>query len=149
LPKLGFFKPAAIHCRFLPPLTGPGKMSTTGDARDATIFMSDDLKMIRKKVMRYAFSGGKDTVEEHRKHGGDTDVDMAFQWLTYFEPDDEKLEDVKRRYESGELLSGELKQILVDTITLLILKHQKKRLEAKRHLDEFIVRDIKYRPDVG
>jgi len=148
LPKLGFYKPAAIHCRFLPPLTGPGKMSTTGDARDATIFMNDDPKAIRKKVMRYAFSGGKDTVEEHRKHGGDVDVDMAFQWLTYFEPDDEKLVEIKRQYAAGDLLSGELKQILVDTITPMILEHQKKREEARKHLDAFIVRDIKYRHSI-
>ena len=25
-----------------------------------------------------AFSGGKDTVEEHRKHGGNVNVDVAF-----------------------------------------------------------------------
>ena len=143
LPKMGFYKPAAIHCRFLPPLTGPGKMSTTGDAKDATIFMSDDAKTIRKKVMRYAFSGGKDTVEEHRKHGGNTDVDMAYQWLTYFEPDDQKLIDIKKRYESGELLSGELKQILVDTITPIIVEHQKRREEARNVVDSCVLKDKK------
>jgi tryptophanyl-tRNA synthetase len=144
LPKLGYYKPAAIHCRFLPPLTGPGKMSTTGSAKDSTIFMNDDPKTIRKKVMRYAFSGGKDTVEEHRKHGGNADIDMAFQWLTYFEPDDEKLLDIKKRYESGELLSGELKQILVDTIVPIILEHQQRRSEARRYIDSCIIKDIKW-----
>lgn len=143
LPKLGFYKPAAIHCRFLPPLSGPGKMSTTGEGKEATIFMSDDAKTVRKKVMKYAFSGGKDTVEEHRKHGGDTDVDMAFQWLTYFEPDDAKLADVKQRYESGELLSGELKQILVDTIVPIIEAHQRRRIEAKKHLAQCMLKDHK------
>jgi len=143
LPKLGFYKPAAIHCQFLPPLTGPGKMSTTGESKESTIFMSDDAKTIRKKVMRYAFSGGKDTVEEHRRHGGNADVDMAFQWLTYFEPDDKKLADIRRRYESGELLSGELKQILVDTIVPIILEHQRRRNDAKRTLLQVLLRDHK------
>jgi tryptophanyl-tRNA synthetase len=144
LPKLGFYKPAALHCRFLPALTGPGKMSTSGSVKDATIFVTDDPKTVRKKVMKYAFSGGKDTVEEHRKHGGNADVDMAFQWLTYFEPDDEKLLDIKKRYESGELLSGELKQILVDTIVPIIEEHQKRREAARKVLDKVILKDRKH-----
>jgi tryptophanyl-tRNA synthetase len=144
LPKLGYYKPAAIHCRFLPPLTGPGKMSTTGSSKDSTIFVTDDAKTIRKKVMRWAFSGGKDTVEEHRKHGGNTDVDMAFQWLTYFEPDDEKLAYIKRQYESGELLSGELKQILVDTIVPIIDEHQKRREAARKVLPQVLLKDRRH-----
>jgi tryptophanyl-tRNA synthetase len=144
LPKLGFYKPAALHCRFLPALTGPGKMSTSGSVKDATIFVTDDPKTVRKKVMKYAFSGGKDTVEEHRKHGGNADVDMAFQWLTYFEPSDEKLLDIKKRYETGELLSGELKQILVDTIVPIIEEHQKRREAARKVLDQVVLRDRKH-----
>jgi len=99
---------------------------------------------MRKKVMKYAFSGGKDTVEEHRKHGGNTEVDMAYQWLTYFEPDDEKLAEIKRRYEAGELLSGELKQILVDTIVPIVEEHQKRRDAARKVIDQFIIRDRKH-----
>jgi len=144
LPKLGYYKPAALHCMFLPPLTGPGKMSTTGDAKSATIFMSDDPKSVRRKIMKYAFSGGKDTVEEHRKHGGNADIDMAFQWLAYFEPDDAKLADIRRCYESGELLSGELKQILVDTIVPILLEHQRRRGEARKHLADCVLKDIKW-----
>ncbi len=141
LPKLGYYKPAAIHCRFLPPLSGPGKMSTTGSEKNSTIFMNDDPATIRKKVMKYAFSGGKDTVEEHRKHGGNVDVDMSFQWLTYFEPDDEKLAEIKVKYESGELLSSELKQILVDTIVPIILAHQHRRGEARKHVGDVLIND--------
>jgi tryptophanyl-tRNA synthetase len=146
LPKLGYYKPAAIHCRFLPPLIGPGKMSTTGEAREATIFVTDDAKTIRKKIMKYAFSGGKDTIEEHRKHGGNPDIDMAFQWLTFFEPDDEKLLNIQKRYESGELLSGELKQILVDTIVPIVEEHQKKREAARKILHHSILKDKKHEP---
>ena len=142
--KLGYYKPAALHCRFLPPLIGPGKMSTSGSARDATIFMTDDAKTVRRKVMRYAFSGGKDTVEEHRKHGGNAEIDMAYQWLTFFEPDDEKLSDIKRRYEAGELLSGELKQILVDTLMPIIEEHQKRREASRKILPQVILKDRKY-----
>ncbi len=141
LPKLGYYKPAAIHCRFLPSLTGPGKMSTTGAEKNSTIFMNDDPATVRKKVMKYAFSGGQETVDLHRKHGGKTDVDMAYQWLTYFEPNDEKLAEIKSKYESGELLSGELKQILVDTIVPIILTHQHNRGEARKHIGDVMIKD--------
>lgn len=44
---------------------------------------------------KYAFSGGRDTVEDHRKYGGDVTVDIAYQYLTFFLEDDEKLAQIK------------------------------------------------------
>lgn len=44
---------------------------------------------------KYAFSGGRDTVEDHRKFGGDVTVDIAYQYLTFFLEDDEKLARIK------------------------------------------------------
>ena len=38
---------------------------------------------------RYAFSGGRETLEEHRELGGDPDVDVAYQYLQFFMEDDE------------------------------------------------------------
>ena len=47
------------------------------------------------QVNKYAFSGGRDTVEDHRKYGGDITVDIAYQYLTFFLEDDEKLAQIK------------------------------------------------------
>lgn len=47
------------------------------------------------QINKHAFSGGKDTVEEHRKYGGNTEVDVSFLYLTFFLEDDEKLEKIK------------------------------------------------------
>ena len=47
------------------------------------------------QINKYAFSGGKDTVEEHRKCGGDTSVDIAYKYLTFFLEDDEKLKQIE------------------------------------------------------
>ena len=47
------------------------------------------------QVNKYAFSGGRDTVEDHRKYGGDVTVDIAYQYLTFFLEDDEKLAQIK------------------------------------------------------
>jgi len=47
------------------------------------------------QINKYAFSGGRDTVEDHRKYGGDVTVDIAYQYLTFFLEDDEKLAQIK------------------------------------------------------
>ena len=43
---------------------------------------------------KYAFSGGKDTMEEHRAVGGDTEVDISYQYLTFFLEDDQVSESM-------------------------------------------------------
>jgi tryptophanyl-tRNA synthetase len=141
-PRRGFTKPAAIHCRFLPGLGGmesDGKMS----ASDATtaIFTTDDPKTVRTKIMKYAFSGGQATVEEHREKGGDPDVDVAYQWLTFFEEDDSKLKKLYDDYRSGKLLTGELKQSLVDKLNEFLAEHQERREQLKGNLEKFIIKD--------
>ena len=135
--KLGYPKPASIQSRFLPGLAGmqDGKLSSsTGQA----IYLTDDIKTVRKKIMKYAFSGGKDTVEEHRKLGGNPDIDVAFQWLVFFEEDDKKLNKIYNDYKSGKLLSGELKQILVDKLNEFLAGHQKRREKAKSQIENFL-----------
>lgn len=48
------------------------------------------------QINKYAFSGGRDTLEEHRQLGGNCDVDVSFQYLTFFLEDDEKLEKIRQ-----------------------------------------------------
>ena len=49
---------------------------TKMSASDTTssIYLTDTPKQIKTKINKYAFSGGKDTIEEHREKGGDTEV---------------------------------------------------------------------------
>lgn len=138
LPKLGQYKPASIQCSFLPPLTGTqGKMSSSAEA--TAIYTTDSPKEVEKKIKKYAFSGGKDTLEEHRRLGGNPDIDISFQYLRYlFETDDKKLAQIEKDYRAGKLLSGELKQITIDKINAFLKDHQAKREKAKSQLDKFI-----------
>lgn len=48
------------------------------------------------QINKYAFSGGRDTAEEHRLHGGNCDVDISYQYLRYFLEDDDKLEQIRK-----------------------------------------------------
>ncbi len=137
---LGFIKPAAIHSRFIPGLKGNAKMSSSDDD-SGLIYLSDDPATIKKKINKYAFSGGKDTLEEHRKHGGNTKVDISFQYLAMlFEHDDKKLAKLEKDYISGKLLSGELKAILIDKVTTFLTDHQKKREQIKKNVEKYILK---------
>lgn len=139
IPKLGYPKPASIQCRFLPGLGGiaeEGKMSSS--IAVTSIFVTDDEKTIKTKINKYAFSGGRATVEEHRKKGGDPNVDIPYQYLTFFEPDDAKLRRIHDDYVAGKLLSGEIKAILIDALTDFLAKHQKKRERAKDMFDRYV-----------
>ncbi|MEK6933855.1 MAG: tryptophan--tRNA ligase [Nanoarchaeota archaeon] len=140
LPKLGHYKPASIQCSFLPPLSGTqGKMSSSKETE--AIYTSDSPEIIKKKINKYAFSGGKDTIEEHRKKGGNPDIDVSFQYLRYiFEPDDKKLAKIEKEYRSGALLTSELKKILIEKISSFLSEHQKRKEQAKKDIDKFILK---------
>ncbi len=136
--SLGYYKTAAIHSKFMPPLTGlEGKMSSSKP--ETAIFLHDDPKTVRYKIMRYAFSGGQPTVELHRKLGGNPDIDVSFQWLKiYFEPDDAKLRKIEEDYRSGRMLTGELKEYLIEKINEFLEEHRARREEAKKIINLYM-----------
>ena len=106
-PRLKLPKPAIIHTVFLPSLRGSESKMSASDA-DSSIFLSDTDKQIKKKIGQ-AFSGGQETLEEQREKGGRTNVDVPFQYLTFFLEDDDKLEELRADYESGKIASGDMK----------------------------------------
>lgn len=129
--KLGYYKTAAIHTKLIPPLSGTeGKMSASEEL--TAVYLNDRPEQVKNKIMKYAFSGGAETVEEHRRQGGNPDIDVSFQWLQIlFEPDDKKIKRIRDDYGSGALLTGELKQILIDKINSFLSEHAKARKKAK------------------
>ncbi|GAF85285.1 unnamed protein product [marine sediment metagenome] len=141
MPKLGYYKPGILHCMFLPGLHGAeGKMSAS--IRESTIYTTDKPKDVERKIKKYAFSGGQATVKEHKERGGNPDVDVSYQWLRmFFEPNDMKLKRIYDDYKSGNLLTSELKEILIKKINKFLKQHQKNRIRAKKKLKRFIIKD--------
>jgi len=125
-PRLGYLKPALLHSSFFPALQGAQTKMSASDS-NTSIFLTDTPKQIKTKINKYAFSGGRATVEEHKEKGGDCDVDISFQYLRFFLEDDEKLEKIRCEYSSGEMLSGYLKKELIDLLTPMVIQHQEKR----------------------
>lgn len=137
--SLGYFKAAQIHSKFLPPLNGPeGKMSSS--IPESAIYLTDDPKTVEKKIMKYAFSGGQPTVELQRKFGANLEIDVPYQWLYYFfEENDEEVKRIEEEYRSGKMLTGEVKQILVQRVNEFLERHRERREKAKD-----LVKDFKY-----
>jgi len=130
-----FAELSSTYHTFIPGLNG-GKMSSS----DPTSFiaLTDTPEDMIKKVRKYAFSGGRDTIEEHRKHGGNPDIDVSYQWLRIFEEDDKLLKKIYDDYKSGELLSGELKKLLIDKLTTFLAEHQRNMEKARKVLHKYI-----------
>lgn len=125
-PRLGYNKPALIESLFFPALQGEtGKMSAS-DANSA-IYVTDSQKDIKYKVNKYAFSGGQDSVENHRKYGANLEVDIPFKYLSFFLEDDEELEHIRKEYGSGRMLTGEVKKKLIDVLTEIVERHRAAR----------------------
>eukprot|EP01023_Acetabularia_acetabulum_P054022 TRINITY_DN6065_c0_g1_i1.p1 TRINITY_DN6065_c0_g1~~TRINITY_DN6065_c0_g1_i1.p1 ORF type:complete len:391 (-),score=53.39 TRINITY_DN6065_c0_g1_i1:98-1270(-) len=122
-PRLGLNKPALIESTFFPALQGEsGKMSASDQT--SAIFVSDTPKQIKEKINKYAFSGGGGTVEDQRKNGADISVDVSIKYLSFFMDDDAKLEQIKQDYQSGKMLTGEVKQELIQVLQDLVGRHQ-------------------------
>ena len=139
--KIGKQKPALIHNIMIPALTGPGGKMSASDEK-GTIYTTDTPDIVKKKINKFAFSGGQPDIEQHRKLGGNPDIDVSYQYLRiFFEPDDSKLKKIYEDYKSGKLLSGELKAILIEKINEFLKIHQEKREKAKQQIEQFLLKN--------
>lgn len=113
---------------------------------NSSIFMNDTPNQIKNKINRHGFSGGRETEEEHRKYGGDTEVDVSYQYLSFFLDDDDELktlgevclESVPRQmrsfeltgrllsqdYRAGRLLTGQLKAKCIQMLQAFVKDFQ-------------------------
>ena len=78
--KMGYYKPAQIHSKFLPSLETSGKMSSSKPK--TAVFTTDDSETVEDKVS-VAFTGGQPTVALQRKLGGNPDICPVFSYLQY------------------------------------------------------------------
>lgn len=133
--RLHFAKPALIHARFLDALQGPGtKMSASIDA--SAIFMKDEPNKIKNKITKHAFSGGRETEAEQREKGGNAEIDVSYQYLTFFLEDDEELARIKEAYLTGKMLTGELKAKCIGELQTYVKGFQERRAKVTDEIVE-------------
>jgi len=138
-PALGCPKPALLHAKMFPGLTGGDKMSSS--VPGSTIYTTDAPKEVKKKIGN-AFTGGAVTVEEQRKNGGKPEACAVFKYNFYlFEPDDKAVEEQAEKCRKGEVLCGECKKLLTERIVKFLEVHQQKREEAKDKVQDFMLKE--------
>lgn len=93
----------------------------------SAVFLKDEMSRIKSKITKYAFSGGQNTVAEQRELGGNPEVDVSYQWLTFFLEDDEELEKIRVAYRKGDMLTGELKAKCIEEIQKYVKAYQERR----------------------
>ena len=135
---MGLLAPSSTYHHFAVGLTGD-KMSSSKPK--TTIFLGDEIDQVVKKIKR-AYSGGQSTVEEHRRLGGNPDVDVAYQYMMYFfEDDDEFLQSINSNYRAGKILAGEMKQLCIDRATEWLSELHEKRSQNEHLVNEFLASD--------
>jgi tryptophanyl-tRNA synthetase len=104
-----FFLPSGLYHKYTPALDGSMKMSKSKP--ESCIELPEDIKSVKKKI-KSALSGGRDTLEEHRRLGAVVEKDMAFELMKqHLVEDDNELNEIYNDYKSGKMTSGELKDI--------------------------------------
>jgi tryptophanyl-tRNA synthetase len=133
--KIGFYKPAQIHSKFLPSLQTVGKMSSSDP--ETAIFTTDDLDIIEKKISN-TFTGGQPTISLQKKLGGNPGVCSVFSYLKYMFDTPGESNERELRCRSGNLLCGECKHDLSNHSTSFISMFQEKREKAKDLVSDFM-----------
>jgi tryptophanyl-tRNA synthetase len=116
--------PSATYHKFSSGLQG-GKMSSSDPK--SHIALSEDPQTARKKIMS-AKTGGRMSVEEQKKRGGEPEKCMIYElYLYHLIDDDIELSRIYNECRSGKLLCGEDKRHCADLVEMFLTIHQKKR----------------------
>ncbi len=129
-----FMPPASTYHKFMTGLQG-GKMSSS--IPESYIALTDKPEDGAKKVMR-AITGGRVTLEEQSKLGGEPDKCSVYELLLYHLVEvDNELMDVYKDCVGGSRVCGTCKKYTAQLMKEFLIDHQKKRELAKEKLKDF------------
>jgi len=133
LKKERFFLPSSLYHKYTPSLDGNIKMSKSKP--ESCIELPEDIKAVKRKI-KNALSGGRDTLEEHRKLGAIIERDMVFELMKqHLIEDDNELNKIYNEYKSGKMTSGELKEIACVKMEEFMGNFVYGMEEARKHID--------------
>lgn len=136
--RLGFYKPAQIHAKFLPGLGRGGKMSASEP--ETAIFTIDPPESAAEKI-KNAFTGGRTTAKKQKELGGNPSICTVYAyWYYLFEEDDERLSELEKECRAGDIICGECKERLATVVKYFLKNFQVKREKARERLDKFLIK---------
>ena len=129
-----FVPPAATYHRFMSGLQG-GKMSSS--IPESHIALLDEPKEGAKKVKR-AKTGGRISLEEQKKLGGEPDKCSVYELLLFhLMEDDQELLQIREECVTGQRTCGSCKNLAAERMEKFLKDHQEKRELARERLDEY------------
>jgi len=124
------FPPASIYHKFTPSLDGGMKMSKSKPG--SHIELPEDPKEACKKIKK-AVTGGRETLEEHRRLGAEVEKCTVFELLKqHLVEDDKELQKIHDEYKSGKMTSGEIKEVACEKMTKFMNDFNKKLKAAQK-----------------
>lgn len=129
-----FMPPASTYHKFMTGLQG-GKMSSS--IPESYIALTDTPEEGAKKVMR-ALTGGRISIDEQKKFGGEPYKCSIYELLLYhLVEDDNELVEVYKNCVGGTHICGDCKKFTAELMSRFLKDHQEKRELAKEKLKEF------------
>ncbi|MEN6395372.1 MAG: tryptophan--tRNA ligase [Methanoregula sp.] len=121
-----FYTPSSTYHVFLPGLTG-GKMSSS--IPESLISFYEPEATVRKKIMG-ALTGGRMTLEEQKKLGGEPEKCTLYLLnMFHMVTDDAKLSEIHRKCKAGEITCGQCKKETAERV-LAFLKDFKEKMDV-------------------
>jgi len=131
----GFIAPSATFHRFMTGLTGE-KMSSSKP--ESAIFLTDTPAEAKKKIM-HAKTGGKVSLEEQKRDGGNPDDCMIYElFLYHLIEDDSELQEIYSSCRNGERMCGHCKKQAAERMSEILEDIAKKRDAADNKIDQYV-----------
>jgi len=136
-----FVPPSAIYHRLIRSLDGSTKMSKRSLSSSFTL--SDDSSFAAKKVLS-GFTGGRPTIEEQKRIGGEADKCPIYDlYLFHFAIEDEYAKRVYDECYGGIRMCGDCKKELAGIVKKYLEEHRKKRESMMKDAEELLEKSRK------
>jgi len=124
-----FFLPAGLYHKYTPALDGDMKMSKS---KKNYIELPDTDENIEKRI-KTAKTGGRKSLEEQKKKGGEPEKCMVFElYKQHLIEDDKELEKIFSQCKKGKLLCGECKKNAIKEMKKFMKDFRDKLNKAKK-----------------
>ncbi len=145
--EFGFIPPSAIYHKLERALTGGFKMSKRVAASGFTL---DETPASASKKVLSSFTGGRATVEEQRRLGGQAEICPIYDLYNFhFALDDEHASRVYDECKGGVRMCGECKQEAAGLVKKFLEQHHRKRAALMSDAKELLVKSRQYLQSAG
>ena len=134
--EYAFIEPSATFQKLETGLKG-GKMSSS--VPDSLISLNDPPADATRKI-KHAVTGGRQTVEEQRKLGGNPDICPVFELYKYHSGDDKYVSRVYEECTGGVRMCGPCKSEAAENISKFLKNLAEKKDESLGKLDDYLIK---------